>query len=245
MVDVLVVDDNEIERAGRELVLRRHGHRVEAIDWATARTASTSAEVVLAVVRRDPAAFDRWDRLRRAGGFRRLGRPGARVMALTSDPNPISPIARLRLVRAGADGIFTTGDLSTGVLLDAVVRVTRPRASAPRVVIGRVAVGRDCDPRAVVEHVLAKAATDPAYLRAFEPGTAQNASGLSRRRAHTLRVKVAALGDLTALTPASGGEPRDLSLPRWTDMVSFVNLCRVWSPDDADVGFEAPVDLVC
>lgn len=244
MVDVLVVDDNEIERAGRELVLRRHGHRVEAIDWSAARMPPRRAEVVVAVVRRDLTSFDRWHRLRRAGGLHMLGRPGARVMALTSDPAPVSPIARWRLVRAGADGIFTTADLSTGVLLDAVVRVARPQASAPRAVIGRVAIGPNCHPRAVVEHILEKAATDPAYLRAFEPGTAQNACGLSRRRAHTLRVKVAALGDLTALTPATGGPPRDLSLPRWSDMVDFVNLCRLWEPYDAAPDPEVAWELV-
>lgn len=243
MVDVLIVDDNEIERAGRELVLRRHGHRVRAIDWAAAGTVATEAEVVLAVVRRDPTTFDRWQRLRSAGGFRHLGRPDARVMALTADP-VLSPIARLRLARDGADGIFSTADMSTGVLLDAVVRVTRPTVSVPRPVIGQVAIGGDCDPVAVVEHVLAKAATDPAYLRAFEPGTAQNACGLSRRRAHTLRVKVAALGDLTALAPATGGPVRDLSLPRWSDMVSFVNQCRIWSPDDPEGSVSEPIELV-
>ncbi len=75
---------------------------------------------------------------------------------------------------------------------------------------------------------------DVSYLEAFEPGNRQNQSGLSRRRAHTLRVKVAEWGDLSSRAYRSrGGPTRDLSLPLWFEMVAFVNLCR--GRDDLDL----------
>lgn len=235
-MDVLVVDDSEIERAGRELVLSRRGHRVVAVDWTQAHSVSWGRGVVLAVVRRDPEAFDRFERLRLAGPLHRLGAGTVRRIVLTADPTPLSPVAQLRLRRSGAVAVLPSSLVPTGDLLDELVRTERFDQLTWRPVIGRVAVGANCDPRAVVEHVLEKAVSDDAYLRAFEPGTAQNQSGLSRRRAHTLRRKVAELGDLEAMPASSGGPVRDLSLPRWNDVINFVNECRGWQSSDAPHG---------
>lgn len=232
MVDVLILDDDEIERSGRELVLRRHGHRVTAVDWGHATRTDHDAEVVLAVVRRDPTSFDRWDRVRLAGRLDQLGREGSRTLALTPEPLPVPPIARLRLLRAGVVGVLSTREVASGDLLDDLVRAEQLAVPPPTKLHGRVVVGPRCDPRAVVEHVLSKAAEDPAYLRAFEPGTNQNASGISRRRAITLRERIAEFGDLRAMPPSTGGPERDLSRPRWHDIVSFVNHCRVWDATD-------------
>lgn len=232
MVDVLVVDDDEIERAGRELVLDRRGHRVVGVGWGDLPAIDHDAEVVLAVVRRDPSSFDRWDRVRAAGRLDELGRAGSRTIALTADPVPVSPIARLRLRRAGAAGVLTTASVSTGDLLDDLVRAEQLAVNPPGGSSGRVVIGPRCDPGSVVEHVLGKAAQDPAFADAFEPGLPRNQTGISRRRSHTLRVKVAELGDLRAVPPSSGGPVRDLSIPRWTDIVSFVNQCRVWDATD-------------
>lgn len=235
MVDVLVVDDNEIERAGRELVLGRRGHRVVAVDWTKARRLESEADVVLAVVRRDTTTFDRWEALRAAGPLTRFGHGSAKRVALTVDTIAPSPMSHLRLRKAGADAVLASSQVDTGDLLDGLVRaVPVEPMRAWRLVVERVEVGTACDPRAVVSYVLEKAAADPVYLRAFEPGTPQNRSGVSRRRAHTLRRKVANLGDLRALTPMSGGPARDQSLPRWTDVVAFVNQCRGWHPTDEE-----------
>lgn len=233
MVDVLVVDDNEIERCGRELLLTRRGHRVEATDWAEVDSTSGTAAVVLAVVRRDPTAFDRWHRLRRTDRLDQIGRAGARVVALTADPTPVAPLAMLRLRQAGASSVLVSSQVSSGDLLDALVRVELLDNSSQRSRLGRLIIGSRCNPGAVVEHVLTKAEGDDAYLRAFDPGVTQNGSGLSRRRAHTLRVKVSALGDIRPAMPCAGGPVRDLSLPRWSDMVDFVNACRLWDAADA------------
>lgn len=231
-VDVLVVDDNEIERAGRAAVLRERGHRVRAVDWAGVEAGEQEVDVVLVLVRRDVSAFDRWDRLRTIGRLDGLGGPSARVVALTEDATPVTPLARLRLLRAGAAEVHVAGQLATGALLDALVRVRVDCNRLDTGSIGRIEFGPRCDPSAVVDHVLTKAEEDEAYLRAFRPEVAQNQSGLTRRRAHTLRVRVANLGDLRSPAPCGGGPVRDLSLPRWNDMVRFVNLCRLWDPAD-------------
>lgn len=237
-MDVLIVDDNEIERAGREVVLVRRGHRVVAVDWRQARTERFDASVVLAVVRRDPTAFDRWGRLRRSGPLQRLGAEDARRIVLTPDPAALDPIAELRLRRSGAAAVVASGAMTSGDRLDELVHETRFDLLPLRLDGGRIEIGPKCDPEAVVAHVLAKAEVDDAYFRAFEPGTTQHGSGLTRRRAHTLRRKISALGDLSALPTSAGGPVRDLSLPRWSDMVDFVNRCRGWHvtdlPGDAD-----------
>lgn len=235
MVEVLLVDDNEIERVGREHVLRRRGHVVDAVDWASLRAKRSDADVVLAVVRRDTSKFDRWESLRLAGPMSRMGKSSAKRVALTVDTVPISPLSHLRLRRSGADAVLPASSVATGELLDDLVRNVPAEPPRPwRIAVERVEVGPNCDPRSVVAHVVEKAALDPSFLRAFEPGMLQNRCGLTRRRAHTLRVNVAKLGDLRALVPASGGPVRDQSLPRWSDMVAFVNQCRGWHQTDGE-----------
>lgn len=243
-MDVLVLDDNEIERAGRELVLQRLGHRADARDWRTASAAGGSlpapVDVVLAVLRRDLTDFDRWACLRRIDSLSQLVGPGGRVIALAADLRPASALARLRLAHHGVDELRSAADFPSGQLLDELVRSPGTGGLSTNVTVGRLSVGRRCDPDAVIAHVLAMAERNPAYVRAFEPGVPQNGCGLSRRQAHTLRVKVAILGDLHATAAWSGGPVRDLSLPRWSDMVDFVNRCRVYDPfDDHLVASEA------
>ena len=165
---------------------------------------------MLALVRRDVSAFDRWERLRSVGRLDGLGGPSARVVALTEDATPVTPLGRLRLLRAGATEVHVAGQLATGALLDALVRLRADRSELGAGRVGRIEFGPRCDPSAVVDHVLAKAEEDEAYVRAFHPEVAQNRSGLSRRRAHTLRVKVANLGDLRSPAPCGGGPVRDL-----------------------------------
>lgn len=237
-MDVLVIDDHEIERAGRELVLARRGHRVAAVGWADARSVTSEAPVVLAVIRRDPTSFDRWERIRSAGPLHRFGAPDARHLVLLADALPLGPMAQLRLRRSGADAIIDGRTVTTGDHLHALVQTECIDTPPPlRLDDGRIRIGPRCDPEAVVAHVLAKGAVDGAFLQAFEPGTTQHQSGVTRRRAHTLRRKVAELGDLSAVPPASGGPVRDLSLPRWSDIVDFVNRCRGW--DEADLALPA------
>lgn len=238
MVDVVVVDDHEVERLGRELLLRRLGVDVAAGDWAqaTGLLGTTRPALAVLVVRRDVSSWDRFRALHAAGDLRRtLGGSGHRLVAVADAAVLGSPLVRLRLAAAGIDEALLGSELATGDALAQLVsgalagRSVEPSAAE----LDGLRVGRRSAPGVVVERVLQLAERDPAYLRAFQAGHQQNDCGLTRRRAHTLRVKVAELGDLrTDPGRWSGGPVRDQSLPRWSEVVAFVNRCRGWHPDD-------------
>lgn len=237
MVDVVVVDDHEVERLGRELLLRRLGVDVVAGDWAQAPglLGSTRPALATLVVRRDVSSWDRFRSLHAVGDLRRTLGGGSRLVAVAEPAVLGSPLVRLRLAAAGIDEALLSSELSTGDALAQLVsgaltgRPVDPTAAE----LDGLRVGRRSAPGVVVERVLQLAEQDPAYLRAFQAGYQQNDCGLTRRRAHTLRVKVAELGDLrTDPSRWSGGPVRDQSLPRWSEVVAFVNRCRGWHPDD-------------
>lgn len=241
MATVVLIDDHEVGRAGRQALLEACGHRVRPATWAAVEALELDlvgdVDVTLAVVRADAGSWDRYGALgaRRPGaGF--VGLPSGRVLAALSSAALANPLLGVRLARRGIGEAISRLRIDHAEALDAVARGFMhgmPVAPAAADLL-RIGVGRRTDPDLVLERVMAFAEQDPAYLRAFEPGLRQNESGLTRRRAHTLRVKLADLGDL--LPPAQrglGGPVRDWSLPSWNDVVAYVNRSRgVFDTDD-------------
>lgn len=240
---VVLIDDHEVGRAGRQALLEACGHRVRPATWSAVESLELGrhddVDLTLAVVRADPAAWDRYAAIglrRSASGF--VGLPPGRVLAALSPSALANPLLGVRLARRGIDEALPLLQIDNADALDALAHgavhglPVTPSAAA----LARLGVGRRTDPDGVLERVLALAETDPAYLRAFEPGLRQNESGLSRRRAHTLRVKLAELGDLLPRADRGiGGPVRDWSLPSWSEVVAFVNHSRGAS-DPADHG---------
>lgn len=243
MATVVLIDDHEVGRAGRQALLEASGHRVRPATWSAIESLELDrhddVELTLAVVRADHAAWDRYVALglrRSASGF--VGLPPGRVLAALSPGALANPLLGVRLARRGIDEAIPLLQIDNADALDALARgaVHGLPVAPSAAVLERLGVGRRTDPDAVLERVLALAETDPAYLRAFEPGLRQNESGLSRRRAHTLRVKLAELGDLLPRADRGiGGPVRDWSLPPWSEVVAFVNRSRGAS-DLADRG---------
>ncbi|MEZ5178688.1 MAG: hypothetical protein R2746_10530 [Acidimicrobiales bacterium] len=230
----MLIDDHEVGRAGRQALLEACGHRVRPATWSAIEALELhtqgDVDVTLAVVRADARSWDRYAALgsrQPGGGF--VGLPPGRVLAALAPTALANPLLGVRLANRGIDEVVPRPQVDDAEALDAVARGTvHGLPVAPSVAaLARVGVGRRSDPDLVIERVTALAATDPAYLRAFEPGLRQNESGLSRRRVHTLRVKVAEAGDLLPRADRGvGGPVRDWSLPSWTDVVAFVNRCR-------------------
>lgn len=234
MATVVLIDDHEVGRAGRQALLEGCGHRVRPATWpavdALELDRHDDVDLTLAVVRADAASWDRYAALglRRTGaGY--VGLPPGRVLAALSPDALANPLLGVRLARRGIDEAIPRSQIDHAEALDALARgavhglPALPSAGA----LAHLGVGRRTDPDLVLERVLALAEADPAYLRAFEPGLRQNESGLTRRRAHTLRVKVAELGDLVPRAERGvGGPVRDWSLPSWSDVVAYVNRCR-------------------
>lgn len=239
MAVTVVIDDNELERVGREQAIARLGRRVVGTNWADAVSCleQVSAPViVLLVLRRDAGNWDCYDRLRAVGDLRPAVGPDTRVIAAVGPRELTKPVLGLRLAAAGVTEVFDRRDLETTSAVAALTMGTaqgrRPEPTSGELAIHHV--GPRCDPSRVIELMVELVDGDAAYRRAFEPGYTQKACGLSRRRAHTLRVKVTELGDLRPNGARSVGGPlRDLSLPRWNEMVAFVNLCRGSDIDDA------------
>lgn len=242
MANVLLVDDDEIEGLGRELALDRAGHDARSVRWSDV-TEHLDREVepslVLLVVRRDLGSWDRFGALQGTEKLRNTLGSRARISAVVDARDAPNPMLGLRLAQLGVDELIdrdalrsveSMGQLAAGALAGVVPR-------PPKLELATLRVGQRSDPGRVLGCVAELAAEEPSYLRAFEAGVTQNQSGLSRRQARTLRVKLSGLGDLLP-NPAfsSGGLDRDLSLPRWSDMVDFVNLCRGWDPGDERCG---------
>lgn len=233
---VVVVDDDEVERVGRVVLLERGGHVVRSGTWADVAVGvlddAVSPEVVLLAVRRDVRSWDRYDGLRRIGDLHaRLG-GGVRVVGMIAD-GFVEPLVMLRLTAVGVDEVVSLRAARSEDGLRSIVSGSDRGAAADPPVLPWWGVGRRCDPNAVLDRVLELAATDESYLRALEPGVAQKDCGLSRRRARAFRQEVTELGDLR-VHGWGGGPDRDQSLPRWSEVVDFVNRCRGWSPSDAD-----------
>jgi hypothetical protein len=231
---VVLIDDHDVGRAGRQALLEARGHRVHPVTWSELASLALDqhddVDLALAVVRADHGSWDRYAALGRGrlstaqGGLA----PG-RLLAAVAPSEMANPLLGVRLARRGFREAVPRQHVDRADALDGLARaaVHGLPVAPSAAVLARLGVGRSTDPDGVLDRVMALAGTDPAYLRAFEPGLRQNESGLTRRRAHTLRVKVAELGDLLPRTErAVGATARDWSLASWRDVVAYVNLSR-------------------
>jgi hypothetical protein len=234
VVDVLVVDDGEVGRLGRAAALASAGHRPTAMGWEQAgRLAdapdSARFDLVLAALRPDLTSWDRYPMLATVARLRDQLCPNQEIVGLVWGPAMQNPLLGTRLARAGVSRVVSAVEAGCGDTLDALV-VDRRVGRAPEPTPHQLAcVG-------VVAWVLEQA-TDPqhgrAYLQAFDPAYVQNSCGLSRRQAHTLRVRLSRLGRILPSVARGGGGPeRDTSLPRWVEVVAVVNRCRGFDPED-------------
>lgn len=236
MARVLVIDDGEVGRLGRAAALDAAGHRTTAMGWEeagrlSARTRSARFDLVLAGLRPDPTS---WDRYSAIGTLRELGgvlEGPPELVALLWGRAVTNPLLGLRLARAGVSRVVEAGDASTIEELDRLVTSGTGRSPLPdSLALALAGVGPGCDPEAVMAWVEDRASdpeAGPAYLRAFDPNYAQNTCGLSRRKAHNLRVRLARLADIPPASARSAGGPhRDTSLARWAEVVGVVNACR-------------------
>ncbi len=238
MERIVVVDDDEVSAIGAVVVLERLGFDAVEVGWQDLHEAAGmlgDVGVLLAVVRRDPTSWDRYRSLHEAGDLRTFVPAGSRIVAVTGAAEATDPLLGLRLHRAGVDDVLTKRHIQSVDRLDAMASgqmVGLPPCPAPEALTPGF-VGRRSDPTQVVDLINRMALRDPAYLRAFTPGLPRSSSGLTRRRAHTLRVKIAKLGDLSPdPSRRTGGPVRDESVPRWSQVVPFVNQIRGWRPED-------------
>ena len=250
MATVVLIDDHEVGRAGRQALLEACGHRVRPATWSAVESleldSQDDVDVTLAVVRADAGSWDRYAALgQRRGEAGFVGLPPGRVLAALSPGALANPLLGVRLARRGIEEAIPRLQVDHAEALDALARgavhglPVAPSAAA----LAYHGVGRRTDPDLVLERVVGLAATDPAYLRAFEPGLRQNESGLTRRRAHTLRVKVSEVGDLLPRAERGiGGPVRDWSLPSWSEVVAYVNRCRgIYDRDDLGQAGSDPI----
>ena len=255
MAEVLVIDDGGVGRLGRSAALEAAGHRPTAMGWEEAgRLAggrgSTRFDLVLAGLRPDPSSWDRYPMLATVSRLRESldGRP--EVVAILWGSAVGNPLLGLRLARAGVTRVVPAEVAACAASLHRVVtdpHVGRPPAPTSHQ-LACVGVGADSEPDAVVAWVMERAArpeSGSGYRNAFDPAHAQNTCGLSRRQAHTLRVRLAQAGRILPSASRGGGGPvRDTSVPRWAEVVAVVNLCRGFEvadrPDQLPVGAVEP-----
>lgn len=234
MRTVAVIDDDEVERLGRSLVLRSAGHRCWALSWAgVARSTLPWEEVdlVLASVRPDGSHWDHYASIERFEQVRSLVTSRCRLAAVVSTDVMNNPLMGIRLHEVGVTEMLHRSQVGGRMGLDSVADGRCPARAPlpPPQVLSRLRVGPRSDPGAVVERIVELGQHDESYFRAFSPGCRQNECGLTRRKAHTLRVRITRLGDLRPdPTRSMGGPERDRSLPHWSEVVDFVNLCRGW-----------------
>lgn len=241
MVKVLIIEDADIGRLGRRAALEAAGHDVTEMRWADAAEAVGSPagieahDVLVAALRPDDTSWDRYPVLPTLSAVTGMLGPSVTALGLLWDSAIDNPLLRLRLLRAGlgqiADGaaIRTIEDMHDLVTGSGPARPVRPPDAD--LVLAGVSPGADAD--GVVDWVLDRlaGASGEAYANAFDPRCTQNACGLSRRQAHTLRVRLAALGRIRPNVLHTGGGPvRDRSLPRWNEVVAVANLCRGADP---------------
>lgn len=249
MAKVLVVDDGEVGRLGRAAALEVAGHRPTAMGWEEAgrlagAPGSTDVDLVLAGLRPDPTAWDRYHTIGTLARLRWSLDRSPEVIAIVWGSAINNPLLGLRLARAGVGRMVSASEVACARSLDALVRnPTAGRSPTPSGhELACVGVGPDSDPEAALEWVLERAShpeRGSGYLKAFDPAYAQNTCGLSRRQAHHLRAWLSRTADILPSVSRNGGGPvRDTSMPRWSEVVTVVNLCR--GLDDVDA-VEAPI----
>lgn len=241
MARVLLIDNSDVGRMGRTAALESMGHAVTPVRWVDVASHMGptiyvgSHDVVLVGLRPD---FSTWDCYGCLVDVRRVAETigsNAKVLALLWGAAADNPLLLLRMERAGivrhqcASEVCSAEDLHRFVVDSAQGRRTRPTTRD----LALAGVRADADPEAVVAWVSERVRDDApfalAYRQAFDPRYTQNACGLSRRQAHTLRVKIAALAKVVPSISSSGGGPvRDCSLPRWNEVTAVANLCRGW-----------------
>jgi hypothetical protein len=236
MSKVLVVDDHEVEAIGRAAAVGLAGHEARHASWADLVDPGGDLEevdVLIAVVRRELTAWDRYRAVAAAGDLRRFLGPGGRIVAAIPGGWPPHPALALRLSSAGADELVSLVHLrhvtDLGRLIASPVEECRPTGTEMAI----AGIGLACDPVAVIAYLQQRAEEHPAIFDAFRGDLNQNRTGLTRRQAHTIRRNVCSIGALVADQGRStGGPERDTSLARWSRVVDFVNACRGWSAED-------------
>lgn len=238
---VLVVEDGDIGRMGRTAALEMAGHDVAALRWAELVAGQAGGapahDVLVAVLTPDRASWDRYATVSTLATVVGEQEPGVTTVALLDADALDNPVLALRLSQIGVDRLAGTAEIRT---VDDMHRVvTDPSATVAArpddIQLLGAGVAPGSDPEAVVAWVAERLAgpLGEHYRNAFDPRYTQNACGLTRRQAHTLRSRLAALGRIRPNPCHSGGGPvRDRSLPRWTEVVTVVNLCRGLAPDD-------------
>lgn len=244
MRTVVVVDDNEVERLGRRLVLESAGYSCSAVPWEAVTEDRpdkpdrpdrpilwTQVDLVLASVRPDGSEWDHYAAIGRVADLRDRVGPNCRLAVVLNTEAMTNPLLGMRLSRAGVTEILHSAQVGGRMGLDSVASGRTPGRDPqpPTQVLKRHRIGPRSDPTAVIEKIVDLGESNEAYYLAFSPGYRQNECGLSRRQAHTLRVHMSRLGDLQPDPARSmGGPERDHSLPHWSEVVAFVNLCRGW-----------------
>ncbi len=237
MTHVLVVDNGEVGRLGRAAALEVAGHRPTAMGWEEAarlvdEPGSTQFDLVLAALRPDPSSWDRYGSLTTAGKLARNLPGQPEMVALVWGDGVDNPLLGVRMARAGISRAVPSTDAGSSddlhaIVTDATVGV-RPTPTSQQ--LACVGVGVETDPDAVIawnQDRMDHPEHGPAYRNAFEPMFAQNTCGLSRRQAYALRVGLTKAGRILTPVGRSGGGPvSDVSLPRWSEVISVANLCR-------------------
>lgn len=245
MAKVLLIDDDEIERLGRAVVLENLGHEVVNRRWSGVTGGDRSpigADLVLLAIRPDEKAWDRFAQISAVREVRSRLDPRTRVAAMAWATVARNPMIDLRLATGGVTEILEPEQVACRDGLQWVVEDAergRPARPTPRD-LALWQVGPGSDPEAVLAWVAHRAQGDPAYWRAFEPGCNQNRCGLSRRQTFAVRAKVAEMGQLR-FDPWSptGGPARRHTSPRWSEVIRFVNLCRGVDPLEAVEGLDS------
>lgn len=250
---IVVIDDGEIGRLGRAAVLTALGHEVVPLTWVdlapevdAGRIDPEGVDLVLASFWPNRASWDRYAAIGTLAGLTALDRSRTRIVAILQARAVDNPMLGIRLARAGVHRLVTEAEASTTEKLRRLVEDPdlgwAPTPSKTDLAL--LGVGPGADPDAVVAWVMDRVGSGPAgesYLKAFRPGCTQNACGLSRRQAHSLRVRIAALGRLSPSPARLGGGPvMDRSVPRWSEVIAIANLCRGWEPDDDEQRGERP-----
>lgn len=238
---VLLIEDGDIGRLGRKAAMETGGHEVVALRWSDLDGESTTdqpaCDALLAVLTPDTSTWDRYPMLATLASLGDAQGPGVTTIAVLDAEAADNPLIGLRLHRAGVDSVVTGAAIRT--VEDMCRVISEVTATAPARPsdndLRMVGVGPEADPDAVVSWVADRLRGPLAdeYRNAFDPGVTQAASGLSRRQARTLRVRLSALGKICPNPSHSGGGPvRDRSLPRWTEVIGVANLCRGLSVEE-------------
>lgn len=234
---VLLVEDGDIGRFGRSAALEQGGHRVEATRWNDLEewAGGQAPDLLVAVLRPDEGRWDQYHRIASLARLTAVLGPDVAVAAVVEPAAFTNPLLTLRLQRAGAQRVASETALrNVGDMLALVDGGAAVPAQPTEIDLKLAGVQRGCDPDAVIAWVEERfrGPLADAYRRAFDPCVTQAQSGLSRRQAHTLRVRLSALGRIRPNPGYSGGGPvRDCTLPRWNEVVAVVNLCRGFSPE--------------